>query len=309
MKTNYKNLFLLLCFVSTMAYSQQTVFIDFGSAATETAGNYNNATDVSSNGTPIADLINDTGASTGFGYNLNDGFIDRNTTGSTSPTGDAATFDAEATRDSFFGSIGHAGVNDPNGGFTLTGLDNNKYYSFEVFAARLGVGDVREALYTVTGSTTATGTLNSSNNETNTVMINDVQPTGGQITFDATHGAGNTNGAKYFYLGAVKMQETTNPLAVDDFIIDNGGLSVYPNPVEDVLNINYVLKNASKTSITIYDVTRRLIFSADNGLNQPGTYNFKWNRINNEGSRAASGIYLLKMETETSIMTKKIILK
>jgi len=309
MKTNYKNLFLSLCFVSTMAYSQQTVFIDFGSSATETMGNYNNATDVSSSGTPITDLINDTGAATGFGYDLYDGFIDRNTTGSMAPTGDAAEFDAEATRDSFFGSIGHGGVNDPNGGFTLTGLDDTKYYSFEVFAARLGVGDVREALYTVTGSTTATGTLNSSNNEMNTLMINDVQPTGGQITFDATHGAGNTNGAKYFYLGAVKIQETITPLAVDDFILDNGGLTVHPNPVEDVLNINYVLKNASKTSITIYDVNGRLVFNADNGLNQSGTYNFKWNRTDNNGSLVASGFYLLKMQTEAGILTKKIILK
>lgn len=309
MKTNYFYFILLLSLVSTMSYSQQTIFFDFGPTGTPTSGNYNNASGVSPTATPIANLINSTGASTGFGYDLNDDFIDRNTTGSTAPTGSAAIFDVEATRDSFFGSSNHGGKDNQSGGFLLTGLDNTKYYSFEVFSSRAGVTDVREALYTVVGSNTVTGSLNASNNDTNTVLINNVQPTSGTITFTATPGAGNTSGVKYFYMGAIKMEETSTALSTESFIAENGGLFVYPNPVENVLNISYTLNNSSKTSIAIYDITGKLVFNKDNGINQAGSYNFKWGRTDNNGANIAAGVYIFQMRTETNKISKRIVLK
>ncbi|MEE9437817.1 MAG: hypothetical protein V3V14_02375, partial [Saprospiraceae bacterium] len=135
MKTNYKNLFLLLCFVSTMAYSQQTVFFDFGDSGAPTSGNYNNPPLAPNNlANEITDLVNDAGSLTGFGWTIHDAFEWRNTSGISMPTGDAAIFDSEATNDSYFGST--TATENENGGFTLTGLNDSYYYSFEIFASR-----------------------------------------------------------------------------------------------------------------------------------------------------------------------------
>jgi hypothetical protein len=311
MKKNYKIQILLLCLVSAISFSQQTVLIDFGDPTSMApAGSYNNATDPSDIVGTIA-LINDTGASSGFTYQLTDKFHSLvNNNGTTAPTGSAAIFDAEATRDNFFGNdVLFSGETEPAGAFTLTGLDNAKFYSFEVFASRTGVADNREALYTIVGANTVSGSLDAANNTSNTVLINNVQPSGGAITFTVEGGVNNTNSTGFFYIGAVKMLETDTTLAVDDLIIENKGLLLYPNPVETVLNINYILKSASKTSISIYDITGRLIFNADNGLNQPGTYNFKWDRLNNNGEKPSSGMYILEMKTETNTISKKFILK
>ncbi|MBN4070843.1 T9SS type A sorting domain-containing protein, partial [Olleya sp. AH-315-F22] len=278
MKKNYLNQILLMCFVSTMAYSQQTVLIDFSDVvAAAPAGSYNTAIS-SLVGVDVIALINDTGASSGFTYQITDKFHTlSNNQGTAAPTGDAAIFDVAATRDNFFANdVLFSGETEPTGAFTITGLDDAKFYSFEVFASRLtGGGDNREALYTIVGANTVSGSLDPVDNTSNTVLINNVQSTGGVITFTVSKGTNNTNSTGFFYIGVLKMLETTTTLAINDFIIENGGLSLYPNPVENVLNIKYILKSTSKTSISIYDITGKLVYNANNGLNQPGTYNFK----------------------------------
>ncbi len=311
MKKNYKTQILLFSLVSAMAFSQQTVLIDFGDAAfSAPSASYNTPTSPLV-GVDVIALINDAGYPSGFTYEIIDKFHTLiNTVGTTSPTGNAVIFDVAATRDNFFGNdIIFSGQIEPTGAFTLTGLDDAKFYSFEVFASRMGVSDNREALYTLVGANTVSGSLDSANNETNTVLIYNVQPTGGVITFTVSKGTLNDNSTGFFYIGALKMLETTSTLAVNDFIIENGGLSLYPNPVENVLNINYILKSASKTFISIYDITGKLVYNAYNGLNQPGTYIFKWDRLDNNGSKSASGIYILEVKTETNTVSKKFILK
>jgi Secretion system C-terminal sorting domain len=311
MKKNYKTQILLLCLVSTIAFSQQTVLIDFGDPTiTAPAASYNNATSTLV-GVDVIALINDGGTASTFTYQITDKFHTlTNNSGTTSPTGSAAIFDTAATRDNFFGNdVLFGGEIEPEGIFTLTGLDNAKYYSFEVFASRMGVSDNRETLYTIVGANTVSGSLDPVENTSNTVLINNVQPSGGVITFTVSKGTLNDNPTGFFYIGALKMEETTTTLAINDFIIENGGLSLYPNPVENVLNINYILKSASKTFISIYDITGKLIYNANIGLNQSGTYNFKWDRLDNNGSKPASGIYLLEVKTETNIISKKFILK
>ena len=310
MKNNYKKLFLMLAFVSTTAFSQQTVFIDFGGDGTPTAtGNYNNTTCSSSQvfASPAGNLIDVAGTSTSFSMSIHDPFIDKNTNGAQSPTGAAAIFDAQATSDSFFTSINHGGINNPTGGVTFTGLNDAKYYTFEVFASREDATLIREAQYTATGTNTVVGTLNCSSNVSNTVVLANVSPTGGTITFELTHGSGNNHAGKYAYLGAIKMTETTT-LATNKNIFADKSITVYPNPVSNELNIAYILDNASKSSISIYDMSGKVIFQDHNGLNQAGTYSYKWNRNDNSGARVATGIYMLQMTADGKTVTKKLIL-
>ncbi len=312
MKKNYTKLFLALLTATTMSFAQQTVMMDIGDVFVDlqTGGNYNDMVDQPNGANTIADLINDTGASTGFGFTTHANFEWFNVVGAGStdfpagPMGDAAIFEINTTRDSFFGSD-----NVPTGGFTFSGLDDTKMYTFEVFASRMGVTDNRDTEYTVAGSNTVSGNLNTAGNDSNTVVIANVSPNAGVITFDVNKGAANDNGGGYYYLGGIKMDESAGTNSIEDDIIANGGLQVYPNPVSDILNINYILNDSTESTVLIYDITGRLIYNASNQLNQAGTYSYKWNRLDNNGQRVVSGVYFLNFKTNNNSVTKKLVLR
>ncbi len=312
MKTNYKNLLLTLLLVSPMVFSQQTVLVDFGGPTQNTANNYNNLDDPSD--MTAVPLINDTGASSGLTVTLTNALIDINFNGpgsSGSPgvaTGDAAFFEAQATRDSFFGSSNHGGIDDQLGTFEFTGLDNSKFYSFTIFAARIPGSNDRVAQYEFVGATTLSATLNASDNAANVAVVNNVQPTGGKITLNVTPHSSNTHPSKYFYMGALKMLETDAVLATRDEVLAENGLNIYPNPVQDELTID-LLNNDVVTTISIYDIQGRLVYSVKNEKSQIESNSFKWNRLNNKGNRLLPGTYFLKLQTESKSFTKKLILE
>jgi len=313
METNYKKLLLMILLVSPMVFSQQTIFVDFGGTTQNTSGNYNNVDDVSDM-TPV-NLINDTGASSGLTITLTDAFIDKNFNGPgsddqpNSATGDAAIFEDQATRDSFFGSSNHGGIDDQLGTFEFTGLNNAKFYSFSVFAARIPGSNDRVAQYEFVGATTSSAILNASDNTSNIAVVNNVQPTGGKITLNVTPHSSNTHASKYFYIGALRMVESDAALAIQEATLEANGLNIYPNPVGDELNIDYKLSNDSVSQISVFDITGRLVYSAENNKNQIDTYSFRWDRLDNNGSKLAAGTYFLKLQTEKNTFSKKLILK
>lgn len=203
---------LLLTILSAPA---ATVFIDFGDSAQPTAGNYNNLTKGAVNLLTLANLVDSTGAPTGASVNVTGFHPGNNANGTTAPAGSATLFDAQATRDNFFGSTAVFGAAAaPTGTVTLGGLDasGNTAYSFDFFASRTGVGDNREAEYAVTGLTTASVYLDAANNASNIVSLASVIPTaGGTITINVDPGPNNTNSSGFFYLGAIRMTSTPVP--------------------------------------------------------------------------------------------------
>jgi len=312
MKTNYKKLFLMLLLTSSIAFSQQNVFIDIGGAGETTASNYNNITSVGDMN-PLS-LINEAGASTTFSITLTDGFIDVNNNGAgngtnASATGDAAIFEDQATRDSFFGSSNHGGIDDQLGSFDFTGLDDSKFYSFTIYAARIPGSSDRVAQYEFIGASTLSVTLNASDNSSNVALANNIQPTAGKITLNVTPHSSNTHSSKYFYFGALKMTETDAVLAIREAILEENGLNIYPNPVGDELNIDYILNTDSISSILVYDISGRVVYNVKNAKNKAGVYSYKWNRADNSGVKLASGTYFLKLQTEKGTFSKKLILK
>jgi len=319
MVKNYISLMLIFLLVSTIIYAQQSVFIDFGDPGAEwiTSGNYNNMTGNTtvkgSNG--IADLINDVGAKTGFTFAIVANFDNLNTGGTKNPTGDAANFDIDATKDSYYTSISHG---NPNGKIYISGLDDSNYYSFEIFACR-GVRENRETEFTITGNIEEIGFLNPGGitnvggvtllgNISNTLLINNVKPdSDGGISVRIKNGANNVS--NWSYINALKMTETSDVLAIEEAILEENGVNVYPNPVGDKLNIDYMLYDDGIFSISIYDLTGRLVFNSENGENRVGIYSFKWNRSGNNGNKLTSGIYFLKLQTKNNTYSKKLILK
>ena len=200
---------------------------------------------------------------TGVVFTLSDSFDHINGNGTTAPNG-ALPFPASASRDSFFGATDPGFNNNVNitGGFTLSGLDPVKYYSFSVFSSRTGVSDNRETLYSVVGATSSSQALNPANNTTNTADILNIQPNGsGEITFQAEPGPNNTNGFGFYYLGAIQLIISDTPIS--DTTPDPELTLNYPNGGH-LWEVNKTVR-VKWESISVPDML--IEFSSDNGLN------------------------------------------
>ncbi len=302
-----KKITLILVLISYVSFAQDYTYIDFGITSQETVGNWNNvsienAADASG---LVVNLIDSNGASTGVTLTIDDAFDTVNTSGNASPD-PSLPFPDTAARDSFFGETSDFnGTLEATGGFTLTGLDPLKYYSFSIFASRNGVSDNRETQYTLAGSTTEIVTINPSNNTTDTADVVDIQSNAsGEITLTAQPGPSNDNGFGFYYLGAIEMIASDIQLSTEDFaLIDI--LDVYPNPVKDILDVRMNLKEESKIDMKIYDINGRLVTNLFNEIKSEGAFQYIWERSSSKEA-ISSGMYFLKIKVNDITETKKI---
>ncbi|MCF1421713.1 T9SS type A sorting domain-containing protein [Mangrovimonas futianensis] len=304
-----KKITFIFALFSCISFAQEYTYIDFGITTNETEGNWNNfsvANAVDADGLSGV-LIDSNGASTGVTLTIDDAFDTVNTAGN--PTPDASLpFPSSAAADSFFGETStFNGSLEATGGFTLTGLDPSFYYSFSIFASRNGVSDNRETQYTVAGSTTEVVALNTSNNTANTADAMNIQPNGsGEITFTAEPGPNNDNSFGFYYLGAIEIIKSDAPLSVSDFKLKNM-LSLYPNPVTDILEVRMDLKESSQVKMEIYNINGSLVSKLLDAQQPAGNFQFTWDRYDNQ--QISSGVYFLRMQVNDSEQTTKLILK
>jgi len=79
--------------------------------------------------------------------------------------------------------------------------------------------------------------------------------------------------------------------------------SIYPNPFNPIVNIDYQISTYSFISGKIYDLKGRLIHILFSGFRNPGNYTINW-----DGSPHPSGVYIFQIDNNTSRQTKKIVL-
>ncbi|MGM5469919.1 T9SS type A sorting domain-containing protein [Flavobacteriaceae bacterium LMO-SS05] len=92
---------------------------------------------------------------------------------------------------------------------------------------------------------------------------------------------------------------TNNILPVEVFqMINNASLKVYPNPISrnNKLNVNFALNSSAK--INVYNVTGKLMISDKMNNLKSKSFNI---------SNLTGGIYFLKIETDNSSTTRKIV--
>jgi len=305
-----KKITCFLFLISCVSFAQEYTYIDFGITTNTTPGNWNNvavANAADATGI-ILGLIDSNGISTGVTLTVDDAFDTVNTAGTTTPD-PSIPFPSTASADSFFGeTVVFNGTTEPTGGFTLTGLNPAKYYSFSIFASRNTVNDNRETRYTLVGATTLIADLNTSNNTVNTAEIVNIQPkANGEIVFTAQPGPNNNNSSGFYYLGAIEMIASDTQLSSNDFQLKNV-LSLYPNPVNDFFEIKLKLESDSNLKIDFYDINGRLVDNIYNNIHKSGEFNYKWEKgLNN--SNLASGVYFLRIDLNGSLHTQKLLFK
>ncbi|HQC58605.1 MAG TPA: T9SS type A sorting domain-containing protein, partial [Candidatus Syntrophosphaera thermopropionivorans] len=98
-------------------------------------------------------------------------------------------------------------------------------------------------------------------------------------------------------------------VGIDDFVQSPiKGLKIYPNPFNPEVNISFSTATNNNVKINIYNIRGQKITTLYDGKLSAGQHTFHWNGKDSNGRSAASGIYLLRVETGNEHHTLKMIL-
>lgn len=82
----------------------------------------------------------------------------------------------------------------------------------------------------------------------------------------------------------------------------------YPNPFNSSTQISFAVKYRTSVSLTVHDLTGRLVRTLANGEVQAGVHQVRWNGVNETGQTAASGVYLIKFSTPDYTQVQRAVL-
>ena len=85
-------------------------------------------------------------------------------------------------------------------------------------------------------------------------------------------------------------------------------LQNYPNPFNDETVIQYQLTESSMITLKIFDVQGKVIADLFHGTQPSGLYTFPWHARDQKGEAVSSGTYLIRLEADGHVETKKVVL-
>ncbi len=145
----------------------------------------------------------------------------------------------------------------------------------------------------------------------NTLGIANGQPTvlWSVLASDGITTIGPTNSIGNFIVDiTTAVNDQTAEIPTDFGLAQN-----YPNPFNPSTKIEYQLPQTVNVKIVIYNVYGQLVRTLVDKKSQPGYFKIEWNGLDNFGNKAASGIYIYRIEakgTDTKLftVTKKMML-
>ena len=84
--------------------------------------------------------------------------------------------------------------------------------------------------------------------------------------------------------------------------------SVYPNPFNPTVTVEFDLDRRRNVQIVIYDVGGRLVRRLVDEVRSPGTHRVRWNGKGHAGNNVATGVYFLVVRSENWNVHRKIVL-
>lgn len=86
------------------------------------------------------------------------------------------------------------------------------------------------------------------------------------------------------------------------------GLTVYPNPSIDIMNIDFYLEMAQKGKLLIYNMTGQVVNTLKEGSFIQGDHSYTWDG-SQDGQNRIPGIYICRLVTDKQIISKRIIVQ
>lgn len=82
----------------------------------------------------------------------------------------------------------------------------------------------------------------------------------------------------------------------------------YPNPFNPSTTISYSLKKDSEVSVSIYDISGKLITIIQNEYQTQGEHSITWNGTDSSGRKVGGGTYFCQLKAGDFIQTRKMVL-
>ena len=82
----------------------------------------------------------------------------------------------------------------------------------------------------------------------------------------------------------------------------------YPNPFNSGTVIRFSLPRSGRVSLSLYNLTGQRVATLLSGRRPAGTYTVRWDGRDEEGHALASGVYLYRLQADTQVETRKLLL-
>ncbi len=102
---------------------------------------------------------------------------------------------------------------------------------------------------------------------------------------------------------SIKSSDALNT-AVNEFRIFQN----FPNPFNPSTTISYQVPDAARVKVSVYDINGKLVKILFNGVQREGNHQVVWNGTNRQDKIVASGIYIYRVESNKSVLSKQMIL-
>jgi hypothetical protein len=80
----------------------------------------------------------------------------------------------------------------------------------------------------------------------------------------------------------------------------------YPNPARGGTSVSFHLGESAPVTLRVYDVSGRLVREITSEALPPGDHEVAWDGLNSSGRKAASGVYVYKLSSESEVTGGKI---
>ena len=119
----------------------------------------------------------------------------------------------------------------------------------------------------------------------------------------------NLQPGEYRLYTSKKLPSPELILDIEDHILPekDSFVSVYPNPSREEFTIEIQSTNPAPVSVTIFDITGRIIRNLKTDIPGDGIQIIKWDGRSENGSEASDGIYLIRVRAPLKIQTLKVI--
>jgi len=106
----------------------------------------------------------------------------------------------------------------------------------------------------------------------------------------------------------VELPITTATEETENIPERRGLFEAYPNPFVERTEIHFQLPAMGVVRMTVFDALGRKVATLLDAVRPEGTYTLDWDGSRNDGGRAASGLYLLLLETDGQTKARSVLL-
>jgi|GEM_PF-6620051 len=128
-----------------------------------------------------------------------------------------------------------------------------------------------------------------------------ISPDGEPDWYDVDLQEYNITVQEEFYVGIVGVEKEL-------FLKQTISSYCYPNPFSHSTLISYALPQAGRVTVSIWDIGGRRVRILIDANEAGGYHSVEWDGADNKGNLLPTGVYLLKLDTNQSTLTQKVVL-